>query len=283
MFREKNMDHSHHDDHEALFAAEWTKSQENFLVKGLNANVSPAELLGAREDFPGAFKKGGAENILTCLKCSDGRVNDNPEISGDEKLGLAGEGILFGKAELQKFVQDNAGKIKTVTSHEHCGAAALKFAQMQASGEVLPSGVTTSDELGKHFAQQLAQMMGTEYRHIGEKEFSSPVHNERLFVIDGTAKFNPAQMSDFPPRFMSAALGLGADSAYVAKEAEVLAGISLGDHGFNQRFTADNPFHIMVIGKDQAEVDKSLESLKNFVEKSGGRVRASGLVAPERV
>jgi len=253
----------------------WEKSQKNPIIKGLNSGKSLAEVLRAFPDFKEGFKKG---EILNCVKCSDGRVNNT---DGGEKLGLAGSGILFNESELDNFVHRNYGQIKEVTSHENCGAGAVKYAQMVAAGETMPEGITNSDELAQWFAKKMAKLLGANYRHIAAGEFTCPVHRERLVVIDGTAKFDPNQLDYFPPTFISAALGLGADLEYVAKEARLLAGISLGNHGFDARFNSENPFYLMIIADNQNQLTLVKETLQDFVDKQNGRVKLVGVLRPE--
>jgi hypothetical protein len=286
MFRENTMiDHQMHNQQE-LFNDEWNKSQHNILIEGLRSGQNLAELLPNLLGYSEAFKK---ESIMQVVACSDGRPLGGPECADQpsdpenpeaEKLGLAGSGILCEPGEFKKLLHTHQGEITMITSHDGCGAAALKFAEIVAKGEQLPAGVTTSDELGQYFAKKAAVQLGVKYHHIGQEEFSCPVHNERMLVIDGTAKFNANKVPDFPRRFSSAALGLGASQDYIAKEAAVLAGISLGDHGFDERFTADNPFYIMVIGINQEQLDATIKSLQGLVDKSAGRVEVVGTLAP---
>ncbi len=272
------LDGQSHDLSPIIFDEEWAKSQENPIIKGLNAGELFRDILEKSPGFKKSFKSG---EILDTLECSDGRVNDSTAIINDEKLGLAGSGILFNPQELEEFVLKNYGRIKTVTSHEECGAAALKYSAMLKSGEAMPEGVHNSDELAQHFARRAAELLGAEYRHIKKEEFSCPVHNERLVVIDGTAKFNPNKIKDFPPRYISAALGLGVKVDYVAKEAEVLAKISLGSHGFGSKFTANNPFYIIMFAKDQQQLKDVGDALTHFFISSRGRIKIIGIVAPE--
>ena len=253
----------------------WQESQKNHLIQELNAGRTLEQILQNHSDFKKAFKKQG---ILKVVKCSDGRVNNNSKINGDEKLGLAGSGILFSSQELNDFVKKNRGRIKEITSHDNCGAGAVKYAQMQKNGEVLPAGINSSDELAQWFAKKIAKLLGAKYRHIDKKEFSNPVHNERMLIVDGTAKFDPNRLSYFPSTFISAALGLGLDLNYVVSEAQILANISLGDHGFGSRFDKNNPFYLLIIVENSEQLQKVENALQDFVNSQKGRIKMLSLI-----
>ncbi len=264
-----------HDIRQELFDREWEESQANPLIVGLNASEGLRDTLEELSGFSKSFKSSG---ILDIMECSDGRVNGDSMLSQNEKLGLAGSGILFSSSENEEFVKNNKGKLKIVTSHDECGAGAIKFADMLKKGESLPEGVRTSDELAQYFAKKQAALLGAEYHHLEKKDFSAEIHNERMVIIDGTARFNTHQVPDLPPRFISAALGLGVEVDYVAREAEVLAGISLGDHGFDSRFTVENPFYIIIFATGQKQLTDLGEALTNFMLSSQGRVKIVGMV-----
>jgi hypothetical protein len=277
----KSMEKTHEHSHEELFSSEWKKSQDNPFVQQLKTQEF-SDLIKDRQDYREAFLSQGEQ--LDSLCCSDGRVEfREPEENGQEydELKTPGQCILYSDAELDKFVSDSKGKIKRIASHDGCGAAAVKYNQMLADGLPLPEGVTNSDELGIYFTKNLAERLGAEYRHITQAELCCPIHNERALVLDSTTRFKPKSLKDFPPHFTSASLALNANSAYVQADAEILSGIALGDHGFNQRFDANNPFYIIIIAPDQAELDSTKELLSDFVAKSAGRVKITGALAPE--
>lgn len=272
------MENTH--DHQRKFNEEWAQSQGNAYIKRLQANYPIFETLEQQQEFAQAFNH--EAGVPCTLKCSDGRVDDGGKIPGDETIKTAGSNALFSKARRAAFGEKYKGRIKAVTSHESCGAAALKFQEMVEKGEALPKGVTTSDELGVYLAKEQAKELGAEYYHINQKDLVCAEHNERLLVLDGTDyRFNANKIKDFPPRFSSTALGLGESSDYVKNEAEVLSGIALSDHGFGQRFTAANPFYIIIIGRNQTQLDETKELLAPLAEKMIGRVKIQGLLAPQ--
>jgi len=273
------MDTTTHHDHQAQFNKDWDKTQNNPYLNKLNNGSALFATAGEKQEFAQAFNR--HSDLKYTLKCSDGRVDDGGLKSGDETWKTAGSHALLHPSARQDFVLKHKGRIELVTSHAGCGAAALKFKDMQAKGEALPEGVTTSDELGEYLAKQLAKELGAEHRHISHSELINPTHNERVLVIDGTGRFNANKIKDFPPRFTSAALGLGEDKNYVKEEAEILSGIALGDHGFGDRFTVENPFHILVIGETQAQAEEMKHLLTPFEAKMAGRVKLETLVAPD--
>jgi len=273
--------HHDHNDHKQLFDQEWRKSQDNSFI-GLLKDQEFDDIVKNLPEYRAAFLESGER--LDSLCCSDGRVEFHSQQEGNDfeydELKTAGQCILYSPQELEQFISENTGRIKRVASHFGCGAAGIKYKQMLADG-TLPEGVTNSDELGIRFTKDLAERLGAAYSHIGQDELCCEVHNERALILDGTARFKPKEIKDFPPHFSSASLALGHDADYVRQEAEILSSIALGDHGFDTRFDQNNPFFIIVIAKDQAELDQTKASLAEFVAKSEGRVKLTGALVPE--
>ena len=269
--------HNHDHDHGSEFDAEWLKSEGNQFVKLLK-NKSFEEIVSDQPDYKKAFLPKG--EMLKHLCCSDGRVElDLSEKEG--KLATAGQCILYSEAELEEFIIKNKGGIKKVSSHFGCGAAKVKFDQMIADGITLPEGVTTSDELGIYFTKNLAERLEADYDHIGKEDLCCPVHNERVLVV-GPKNFDPTKIKDFPAHFSSASIDLNKNPDYVKQEIEILSGIATGEHGFYERFTAENPFYILAVAKDQTELDNLEKLTSDLVNSSNGRIKFSGSIIPNR-
>lgn len=255
----------HHDNHEALFNAAWEKSNENYLIKGLKDGKKIEDLLVEMPGFKDSFSD---KNLLDCsgcrFECSDGRVK-----SGDAKVALAGEGILLDDADRKILVEALKGKNISLTGHEGCGAAKMAHPEDAAS-----------DEYGYKGAEELATETSNKYEEIHKEAFRSPVHDERVLVIEGTLKFNCANWTEFPPQLLSSAAALGLSDAYIEKEVKALSGIALGDHGFGERFNTENPFYIIVSAEDSKQLNRLLEIGRTAAKDFGDRVKVDGFIAP---
>lgn len=256
------MDHNN-EDLEKL----WEESQENPIIKGLEERKKMSELVGSLEGWEKAF-----ENSPETLGCSDGRINEH-------RLGGAGDFILASEEEREKFISENTGTIKEVTSHDGCGAAGLKFKAMQEAGEALPEGVTTADELGIYYAKKLAEELGAEYRHISAEEMTGDIHNERVIYFDGTGKFNPRALKEMPAGFISTGPKLGFSEEYCSEELSALSNIAFGHHGFGDKFTKEYPLYIIISASDEEELVKLKRVAESSARQFDGRVVVDGFIA----
>lgn len=240
----------------------WEKSQSSKLIQDLKKGVDLQKTMESLPNFNEAFMP------LDVIVCSDGRVLP---LAG-AKLGLAGEGILLNQEELDKFIKQYRGKIKKVTSHEDCGAANKAFKEQK-----IMTG--TADGLGMDFAKWLAKQLGATYEHLTMQEMRSDFHNERAICFDGTGKFNPAILSEMPGHFVCSGYGFGLSEEYMQAELETLAGIALGNHGFGNKFTAEDPFYIIISAKDDAQL-KTMELVaKKVADKFENRVKVRGFIS----
>ena len=245
----------------------WEESQKNFVIRSLREGKNLAEIISSIEDFEKAFAK-----VPKILGCSDGRIRDH-------RFGGAGDFILASEEEREKFISENRGKIKEVTSHEGCGAAGLKFEAMQEAGEALPDGVTTSDELGKYYVKELANKLDANYRHIEAREMSGEIHNERAIYFDGTGKFNLNSLKEMPAGFISNSPKFNFSDEYCQQELSALCSIALSDHGFGEKFTAESPFYIIVTAQNNEQLAKLKKIAESAVRQFDGRVAVDGFVA----
>ncbi|MFA5023752.1 MAG: hypothetical protein WC523_02220 [Patescibacteria group bacterium] len=254
-----------HGNHEELLAAAWEKSQLNGVIQQLNAGQKIATVIEKIPGFKEAF-----DHELDILDCSDGRVRSGA------KLGLAGEGIVADSQEKEIITaalirqRERLGRPLTITGHEGCGAAALMYPGPD------------SDQHGYQSAKDMAEKTGNQYKEVDHSQFISPVHNERLLLIEATGHFDAANWENFPPQFISSAPFFKLGDAYLQKELPALTGIALGDHGLGERFTAETPFYIIVSANDETELKqltaKAVEILKPF----GDRVKIDGFIAPNQ-
>ena len=255
-----NTDHAHDQETEKL----WQESENLPFVKGLKEGKTVAEIM-EQLDYQRAFKESPTE-----LGCADGRCTEH-------RCGGAGAFILASEAEQAEFVRQNKGKIKVVKSHDGCGAAAIKFAQINPAD--LPVGVTTSDQLGQYYCKKLAEKLGADYAHTSAREMSGSVHKERTIYFDGEGKFNPAALPELPAGFMSSGSAVGMSDEYMQTELETLAKIALGEHGFGKRFTQENPLYIVVSAKDQQQLKALTQIAENAAKQFQGRLKVDGFIA----
>jgi len=258
--------HENHNDHQELFNSAWAKSSDNLLVKGLNQGLKIEDVLQNMPGFREAFSHISLLDRPGCvLKCSDGRVKPggrNPAIA------LAGEGLLTEGDDSIILRQAITDKHLLITGHEGCGAA-----------DIAHPG-PDSDQYGYQKAQSLSAETHNDYKEVHRDEFRSTVHDERALVVDGTLRFDCTNWTEFPPQFLSSAAGLGLSDEYIKIEAKALSGIALSDHGFNERFSSDSPFHIIISAQSHEQLNHLLNITKSAVEEFGDRVRVDGFVAP---
>jgi hypothetical protein len=264
--KEENMD-NHTEDLENL----WEKS-ETEVIRRLNAGEKMEEIVA----FMGEEIKTAFVEEPVKLGCSDGRIKEH-------RLGGAGDFILASWEEREKFISENKGKIKEVTSHDGCGAAGLKFKAMQEEGEAtLPDGVTTADELGVYYAKKLAEELGAEYRHISAEEMTGDIHNERVIYFDGTGKFNPRALKEMPAGFISTGSKFGFSDEYCREELSALSNIAFGHHGFGDKFTKENPLYIIISASDEEELVKLKQVAESAAKQFDGRVVVDGFVVEKK-
>lgn len=248
----------------------WAETSQNEIIKRLTEGEELQKIL---ESLPGFFES-FAEPLDT-IDCSDGRVLDG------RKIGIAGSGLLLPKEERARFIALYKGKIKKVTAHADCGAAAMKFSELRDSfPEQIPAGIENSDDYGVHCAQKFAEELGAEYEFLDRQEMASEHHNERAIVLDQSASFDSTNLKGMLPHFVSTGAGLGFSPEYMKAELETLSGIALGDHGFSSRFDANHPFYIFVAANDYAGLSEWGNLAREATQKFGDRVQVKGFVRP---
>ncbi len=244
----------------------WRESRQNEVISRLKANEDLQTVMNSLRGFPEAFK------TLDTIDCSDGRV-----LRG-KKIGIAGSGLLLSPEERAKFVERYKGKIKEVTTHRDCGAAAKKFAEVKAVfPETIPAGIETADEYGSYCGKKLATELGTKHRFLEMEEMANEYHNEVAIVLDVTGRFDSTNLENFPPHFVCTGAGLGFSPEYMQSEMETLAGIALGHHGYGDKhFDRDNPLYIIIVAKNYAEQIEWEAVAKEVAHKFGDQISVKG-------
>lgn len=245
----------------------WKKSRQNEVISRLLKGENLQEIVESMPGFKEAFRD------LDTIDCSDGRVLDG------HKIGIAGSGILLSEEEHLNFIERFKGKIKTVTAHDDCGAAAKKFAELDSAE--IPAGIETSDEYGAYRAKELAAKLGADYEYLERDEMANSYHNETALILDQSGRFDSTNLESFPAHFVCTGAGLGFSEDYMKSEMETLIGIALGHHGFGaHRFAAENPFYVIVAADNSGELAHWEEVAKEATAQFGDKVQIKGFVRP---
>ena len=248
---------------------DWEKSRQNEVIKRLDAREDLQTIMESFPEFKEVF-----QGVLDTIDCSDGRV------LGGKKIGIAGSGMLLPEADRAKFVALYKNKVKEVTAHADCGAAAKKFATLKP--EEIPAGVATADEYGIYCAKKMAEDLAAKYRFLDRSEMANEYHNEPVLVLDQTAKFDSTNLKNFPPHFVCTGAGLGFSDDYMKGEITTLAGIAFGHHGFGaERFSAQNPFYIIVAADNSDELAHWSAVASEAVAEFGDKAVVKGFLKPE--
>ncbi len=246
----------------------WDESRKNEVVSRLLAGEDLQKIMETFPGFDEAFKD------LDTIDCSDGWVLDG------KKIGIAGSGLLLSSEERAKFVENYKGKIKEVTTHRDCGAAALKFKSLSA--EEIPAGIENADEYGTYCGKKLAADLGANHRFLTMEEMANNYHNEVAIVLDQTGRFDSTNLKNFPPHFVCTGAGLGFSPEYMKAELETLTGIALGHHGYGtERFNGDNPFYIVVAAKNAEDQANWMAVAKEVADKFGDKVKIESFLSPK--
>lgn len=141
----------------------------------------------------------------------------------------------------------------------------------------------SSDDYGYQKAKELAADTASAYQEVHKDQFKCPVHNERLLVLEGTGRFNVADLEGFPGQFISSASYFGLSSEYQKTEAKALINIALGDHSFGQRFNQENPFYLLVSAKNEEQLQTLTALAEEVAAEFSGRVKVSGFIVPPEI
>ncbi|HEY3398477.1 MAG TPA: hypothetical protein VGM19_12550 [Armatimonadota bacterium] len=235
---------------ETVELADGTTTTQQALWKARSAQVAQVAqnpALFAEHLAP----ESGAGRVLLCV---DERVQPLPaELSRMEPFRLAGSGILLGKTYEDSLQQAETllhGRVKLVTWHRGCRAAAEAQRRFGASGDV--------DEFARRFAEELAGRLGVECVELprrGPLDF----HDARGVVYDGSGRYRPAD--HLPPMFVVSRALLN-DPAPALAELHTALRIAMGPHGFSSRFS-EQPFLIVVLAQSQDQLDELMEEVRS--------------------
>jgi hypothetical protein len=191
------------------------------------------------------------------VRCIDERVPGG--------INIAGSGILLEENTLLARLRD--AHADGVFSHAECGAAKL-YANKAGLDP------TRADEYGKEFATRIAAKLGVPYR--GHLDVSpSGLHIARAAYYDGTGSFDPTRHAGLPPGFVVSRRYH--DVGYALDEIRVALSIAFGDHGFGDRFSGAEPFHLVAIGRTPDETEQLISEIAPLASDT---VRIDGFSAP---
>lgn len=173
-----------------------------------------------------------ADTLTVC--CVDGRLHDG-------NVGIAGCGCLLDNpGEEISFIQSRAAALHKrqvlVSSHEGCGAAAIK--------QIDP----------RHFSEQLSRATGAPYAgHFSVSPFE--FHDEVAVYYCGTETIG---LQHFPgmPRGFRVSRAYYPTAEMALSDVQVCMQIAFGQHGFGNRFTDEKPFLLIAVGNGNVELSR---------------------------
>jgi hypothetical protein len=246
---EKHMDHNHEE-----LKKDWVAQTPIF---------EEIKRLGATEYFS------GIANLATAFDADEMNVHCMDERTPGG-VHCAGSGILLGLEKAAEFCKKSDAK--GITSHEGCGAAGIYAKLNNLTGD--------SDELGIKFAKELAEKTGLPY--TGHLPVEKKHHFARAAYYDGTGIFDWSKLpKDLPPGFFVNRANLEAEYAAMT-EAATAGKIAMGDHGFGDLITKENPFYFFAIGNGELSMEKLQAELEPLKKEFGDKIVITGFNAPQR-
>jgi hypothetical protein len=172
---------------------------------------------------------------------------------------LPGSGVLIPFEQLQKEVV--AAEITELTTHDNCGAYALKFPNDRDAN------------LGTFlWGQATAKLLGLPHRHIKAEDMVrlDCLHNAAVVYYDGTGSFNC--IAGLPCGFVVSRKYFSS----AQEDLELCIKIAFGHHGCGDLFTPQRPLRVVVLSHP---TDPKLSELKlrrevaEVIELFGPRVK----------
>lgn len=180
----------------------------------------------------------------------------------------AGSGILLPREEAIAFYKQSGAL--GLSSHEGCGAMNIYMKQNGLVGDL--------DELAIRLTKELAVDAGLPY--TGHLRVERDHHYARAAYYDGTGIFDWSNLlEELPPGFFVNRANFNPGYA-VNTEAVTAARIAMGDHGYGNLISAENPFYFFAIGNGELPVDKLLAELKPLKQEFGDKIVIAGFNAP---
>lgn len=176
----------------------------------------------------------------------------------DGSLRLAGAGILHPdgpEAVAQLLRQQN---IDEVSSHDNCGAAKEAYYRAHGLSESATVEQADIDAFAEAWATDVARRAGLTATHQRAVELHRPAdrHDAVAIYLDGTGETFRQQVLDGPKGFVVSTKGISSHD--VMGTVDFVHAIARGDHGFGERFTADHPMRIILLGEIDPDIRQQL-------------------------
>ncbi|MCU0680051.1 MAG: hypothetical protein MUF50_01970, partial [Planctomycetes bacterium] len=156
----------------------------------------------------------------------------------------AGSGVLLSDEELAQFVKDS--QLTSFHLHGGCGANNLYAKEHGLSVE----------EVENYQRARLLKLGLKEEPYISEAEMKRPkgFHSARLSYYDGVGTFNWNNTQGLPEGFIITRNGQEKKSSL--HDLSISLSIAFGDHGFGEKFTLENPYHIVITASNQEQAQE---------------------------
>lgn len=191
---------------------------------------------------------------------------------------LAGSGILHpGGIEAVARILRQAGT-KEVTSHDGCGAAKEAYRRAHGLPEGADIGGQAVNDFAKNWSKALSVKAGASFRHITTEEMDRPAdwHDASSIYLDFTGRFQPHRVPNLPKGFVISGSLLRPDD--LLSEIRLTAGIALGKKGYGDRFTAEQPLAVVIVGETDHSYEEAIQKIQiDF----GDRLAIHSVAVPE--
>jgi len=255
------MDHKH--DHHALVQEYWAREQAAMDAIYSGGVQKYAESL---PDLSRAF-----DLQSRTIRC----IDEGIEADG---ISLAGSGILLDESEVLDTIMH--AHADGITCHEGCGAVALA---LKKAGR----DPADADMVAQEWASQLAVRAGIPYKgfiRLADMARPPEMHIARTIYYDGTGRLALSGAPELPRGFIISRKYT--NRHYAEHEIKVAIDIAMGDHGFGELITEDQPLVIVpvaVAGEGELGADHLRHEIENASRDFGGRVRIDDLTVSEDV
>jgi hypothetical protein len=257
----EHMDHQH--DHHELAQEYWAREQAALDAIYSGGMQKYAESL---PDLSKAF-----DLKSRTIRCIDEGIKQ-------DGISLAGSGILLDESEVLGTIAH--AHADGITCHEGCGAVALA---LKKAGK----DPADADKVAQEWASQLAVRAGIPYKgfiRLADMARPPEMHIARTIYYDGTGRLALSGAPELPKGFIISRKYT--NRHYAEHEIKVAIDIAMGDHGFGQLITEDQPLVIIpiaAVGRGELDADRLRQEVENASVGFGGRVRIDGLTVSEDV
>ena len=248
----------------------------------------------------------GKESFLQkkeCVCCIDERVAARATLGGEEVGGrwfVAGSGILLPVENWQeraKAAAEEANRrgIKRFSYHAGCGAAELAVkadaAQLVDVEKYRKNPGLHAEQFSNLAQKELNRLTGLDEAVIfvpKDEVVPTGFHNALGAVVDATSEFNSHTLPDGEPLkhcFMldwKSGENLSASEKgldYNLLELHTAIGIAFG-HGFKERFNSSNPFNIVIMAENAAQLEKVQIRINKYLTTQPDEIRDRLRVVP---